>query len=430
MLIRHVINKSPTFTYDTRKCGMEWLGAAISASGSTVNTGLSNWMNRGDAHMAWRRNQGMQEDAQEFASEEAQKQRDWEAEEWQRQWEIMSAYNSPAALRARYELAGINPYMAMGDGMSGQVVSSPSTPVGASGSAGVGSAPLGRGSSIDIATGMAEFSKALENLTSARKNTAEYDSIRKKLDSEIESIQLDNESKRAANAVANDLATWVMENRHAMPAMTYRELTAKVANIAQSTAVAESEEALNNVQKEIAELQKKITKYDSDLADRMTTKLDDIVKLRIQRMAEENRTIHNQGTMYAQQGSAAMSQAETSRKVGDSIVTLNNALARLHDSQKTGQDISNARDSATFWSDIELAFKNLEQAGIVNDKLRVELEIARKNRDWQTAEKILHSASTVASTLRDLGIGFNQISSGVGTWFGLGNSGRGNQIGF
>ena len=132
----------------------------------------------------------------------AQYQNDWNLAQWNRQ----NAYNSPAAQRARYEEAGINPYFALGNINSGQAESLMSTDMArqqsgaeaysmqAQGSQQLGSAISNASNQFVGNLYQLEQTKALQI-----QNTENLLSMSKR----VQGLEYDNQAKRMANELYN-----------------------------------------------------------------------------------------------------------------------------------------------------------------------------------------------------------------------------------
>lgn len=132
----------------------------------------------------------------------AQYQNDWNLAQWNRQ----NAYNSPAAQRARYEEAGINPYFALGNISSGQAESLMSTDMarqqsGAEAYNMKAQGALQLGSAISNASN--QFVGNLYQLEQTKalqiQNTENLLSMTKR----VQGLEYDNQAKRMANELYN-----------------------------------------------------------------------------------------------------------------------------------------------------------------------------------------------------------------------------------
>ena len=132
----------------------------------------------------------------------AQYQNDWNLAQWNRQ----NAYNTPAAQRARYEEAGINPYFALGNISSGQAQSLMSTDMArqesgadaynmkAQGAQQLGAAISNASSQFFSTQYQMEQTKALQI-----QNTENLLSMTKR----VQGLEYDNQAKKMANELYN-----------------------------------------------------------------------------------------------------------------------------------------------------------------------------------------------------------------------------------
>ncbi len=132
----------------------------------------------------------------------AQYQNDWNLAQWNRQ----NAYNSPAAQRARYEEAGINPYFALGNINSGQAESLMSTDM-ARQQSGVEAYNMQAQGSQQLGTAISNASNQfvgnlyqLEQTKALQiQNTENLLSMTKR----VQGLEYDNQAKKMANELYN-----------------------------------------------------------------------------------------------------------------------------------------------------------------------------------------------------------------------------------
>lgn len=110
----YIVRQSPMST-PTTKTKNEWVGAAIGA-GATILSGI---FSSSASRKAADNNLQAVRETNETNKYLAEKQNQWNLEQWNRENE----YNSPEAQMMRYKAAGINPYMAMGNITSGNASS-------------------------------------------------------------------------------------------------------------------------------------------------------------------------------------------------------------------------------------------------------------------------------------------------------------------
>ena len=134
----------------------------------------------------------------------AQKQNDWNLEQWNRE----NAYNTPEAQRARYEAAGINPYFALGNIQSGNADSLMSADLAnqqpvVSDLQGQSGQILGSSIANAAQTGVNTYFNAQIQQEQAKQlqiqNTFDLQSLKDR----VNSMHYDSEAKRMANYVYN-----------------------------------------------------------------------------------------------------------------------------------------------------------------------------------------------------------------------------------
>lgn len=126
-MICNILNNLLSLTFcDSRKCEPLTTGAII---GSALIGGIGNIIsglfgsNASDSANA--ANAAMSRENRLWQSEENEKSRLWMDSQWQKQFDVTSAYNNPANQRRLLEQAGYNPYL-LGDSNFGSSASSPS----------------------------------------------------------------------------------------------------------------------------------------------------------------------------------------------------------------------------------------------------------------------------------------------------------------
>lgn len=199
----------------------------------------------------------------------AQKQNDWNLEQWNRE----NAYNTPEAQRARYEQAGINPYFALGNIQSGNADSLMSADLAnqqpvTSELQGQSGQILGQGIANAAQTGVSTFFNSQIQQEQAKALQIDNTFNLQSLKDRVNSLHYDSEAKRMANYVYNgsmqsllniqknqermsytqeatmrlqqvgtsyDLAAKIFTNKHILPAqadlarMSIAQMTAQIA---------------------------------------------------------------------------------------------------------------------------------------------------------------------------------------------------------
>lgn len=174
-------------------------GAALISAGGSVLGGFTGLF--GSSNAANKSLQAVRE-TNKANRELAQYQNEWNLAQWNRQ----NAYNTPAAQRARYEEAGINPYFALGNIQSGNAQSLLSADMAnqQSGSEAYNMRAQGfqyLGSSISGAANQFFNSMYQQEQTKALQiqNTENLLSMSQR----VQGLKYDNESKRMANELYN-----------------------------------------------------------------------------------------------------------------------------------------------------------------------------------------------------------------------------------
>lgn len=119
MLNLHLICRdvgNTEFVYHHQKNILPAIAAAgITAAGSFLGNALGGLFGSNGSKAAAKAQLQAVRETNEANARLAQKQNDWNLEQWNRE----NAYNTPEAQRSRYEAAGINPYFALGNIQSG-----------------------------------------------------------------------------------------------------------------------------------------------------------------------------------------------------------------------------------------------------------------------------------------------------------------------
>lgn len=111
------------------------IGGALIEGGASL---LGNLLGFGSNSSTNKTNMAINKMNNAFNAAEAEKMRQWQQQEWNRQFGLTNEYNSAAAQRQRLEEAGLNPYLMMSGGSAGTAVSQS----GMSGSAASAAPPL------------------------------------------------------------------------------------------------------------------------------------------------------------------------------------------------------------------------------------------------------------------------------------------------
>ena len=154
----------------------------------------------------------------------AQKQNDWNLEQWNRE----NAYNTPEAQRARYEAAGINPYFALGNIQSGNADSLMSAELAnqqpvTSDLQGQSGQIMGNAISNAVDTGVSTYFNSQIQAEQAKnlqiQNTFDLQSLKDR----VNSLHYDSEAKRMANYVYNGSMQSLMNITKNQERMSYTQ---------------------------------------------------------------------------------------------------------------------------------------------------------------------------------------------------------------
>lgn len=297
------------------------IGAGISAAGSVASQAAGNVRSQ----KKWRKRQAYLEE-QQIRAEQRQydynKQlQDYAYSQNLAQWERENSYNSPSAQMARYAAAGLNPNLLYSDGGAFAAANSPTMQIGDVGSGQAQVAPYSAdnfggafdyvgAASVAIQQKLADAEIANKNadtlgkLSDADFKSASFDlrldelatSIAKTV-GETENISADTKGKEIANDTAIQLQPTVIEQAKEDLENTKRQgLNLEKTNKLISAQISKIgfEKSLLNVQKEIADLDKKIKKVDADNADLL-------MDLRKQREAAAIRFANTQSSLIDKQ---------------------------------------------------------------------------------------------------------------------------------
>lgn len=117
---------------------MSWLGSLIGGGLGLLGGIFGNQSSQQSNRETNQTNMKINQMNNAFNAAEASKMRDWQSQEWSRQFNLTNEYNTAAAQRQRLEDAGLNPYLMMNGGSAGTAVSQS----GMSGAQGSAAPPL------------------------------------------------------------------------------------------------------------------------------------------------------------------------------------------------------------------------------------------------------------------------------------------------
>ena len=354
------------------------VGPVISAAGSIIGGSVA----KEGSDAAARASLQATRETNEANFKLAQYQNDWNLAQWNRQ----NAYNTPAAQRARYEEAGINPYFALGNINSGTAESLLSADMAKQQSGSEAYALKAQGAQqlgTSIANASSQFfnSQYQQEQTKALKiqNTENSLSMLKR----VQGLHYDNEAKRMANEVYN-------ANMQSLINMTKNQERESYARVAQ------------------ANLQTVGTQYDV-AAKAFTNKFilpaqRDIAEMTIQKMVSEiayqkaqERWTEKQTSLAAKYAAASMLSANASWLSSKAAWNTSLSNASSVENQNWYRTQQNSRESIRFGIEskylertIKLGVDQLQsQFNFQNERENMWLHSGGFNKFWWTTGELL-----------------------------------------
>ena len=184
----------------------------------------------------------------EFQAAENQKNREWQSQEWTRQFDLTNAYNDPTAIVGRLQNAGLNPAQVMSGTGSSSAVShaTPSAPSG-----GVSATPSPDYSGV-ITSGfqsMQQIANSIKMLTEAKKTAKETPYVGAMLDSQIQ-LNLAKFENEQAKADFQRLQNQIEG------ALGFQVRSKELAKLVSETLLADQEAKLKGAQIELIDVEK------------------------------------------------------------------------------------------------------------------------------------------------------------------------------
>ena len=134
----------------------------------------------------------------EFQAAENQKNREWQSEEWTRQFDLTNAYNDPTEVVKRLNGAGLNPAQVMSGASSSSAISH-ATPTAPSGGVSASPSPDYSGIITSGFQSMQQIANSIKMLTEAKKTAKETPYVESLLDSQLQLnvAKFENEQAKA-----------------------------------------------------------------------------------------------------------------------------------------------------------------------------------------------------------------------------------------
>lgn len=344
---------------------------------------------------------------QQFSSAEAAKQRQWQSEQWERQFNMTNEYNSPQAQAARMSEAGLNPWS-----QAGQAYSSNSTSNG--GTIGTGANAIAPASAQDNSLG---FTGRWRDLSEASKAIADADNVG--IDTEFLRSTLEarikNESARAA------VQQVIADNQEEMTKKELRKLDKVIRNIQALSDKYDSEATLNDMKSWTEE--RIWNKLNSDiqvalsqvgLNNELTRQLKELLDAGWATATVKNiksQTVSNYASASASYANASLAKAQA-----ETENMLRNDNAKLLKMRAIGEEcsakIASAANEEQKKAAVLEAIEQQRRAGIITDKLAAELKTAQAEarsadgyyfiRNMYMASKTMEATTKSASNIMDV----------------------------
>lgn len=312
-----------------------------------------------------------------FNATQSELSRDWQAS----QAEISRSWNSIGAQLKRAEAAGVNPYSLVGSGQYGSAGSSP-TPSGATASV-AGSIPSpAPNTSLQRAQAFNAVASGLQQLASAKErgvNTSYVErgmnDLLRKLSLEADGKELMNNFQRVVNKYSDKIQRRTADKLFNEIQLIASQDFKNYQDILESKARIIHYLALSGVAKAQA---KRELKFIDEYADEIWS-----------------------SEIEANRASASSDYAHAS----ESRQRTRN-LSQEHELNELGLRVARATNEAEQKAAHRQFVEAAEQYGIITDQMRTNLEIALKNKDWYTYDKIIQGISSLAGA-------YGNISSGT-----------------
>lgn len=326
----------------------------------------------------------------DFQSSEAQKQRDWQLDMWNKN----NQYNTLAAQMRRVSDAGVNPYaLVNGSSYSSQASQMPS-----------GAMPSGTGSipqpapNTDLQSfeGFNLISSAMKNIADAKRQGVDTDFLEKSFNTRLDSLIKDNNLKDAQKEILSLTAYYLPKEKNAQISA---EL-AKVRNLDAQT---------DNFHAQLYEIKANIDRIisETNLNKSRKREIDDWLDKWFDKYYDEQiKLFKSEQTKNYASANLSSEQAVTQTAIRENLGADTNLKKQTEKYQKA------LTESTALDNEVRSANKGVEksakaaeyinyvkQAGIATEQQQIALEMARKNQDWDTFERIM---GQVHQTCRDV----------------------------
>lgn len=381
-------------------------GASVALAGAAAAAGLAG------TSMMNEENMDINENNQNFSSAEAQKQREWQRDEWTRQYQMQrdewykqleassneywknfqreAEYNSPKNQVSRLASAGLNPAAVLGgQGSSGLIAAStgnvhaaptPSVPTGGAVSGASAAAP--QQIAMQNPFNLSSVGSFLRDLATANKDTATVRPYVEYLGAQLIGQNLQNEWQSFQNDILSEIKDVKVKSAFEELQSVVLDNVLKVSmneNVSQDTVLKATESALNIAKEKLtSEEYSKLAFYVSRLSQTYQLEMN---VLRSQAASNYGSASYNNAL------------AATENKIRQFKVDNEHALSEIsawnvhvaHNDAKISDLVQDEKYQATLTEFVEKA----KQAGILTEQMQTELDIALKQKKWWLVNQLV-----------------------------------------
>lgn len=348
-----------------------------------------------------------------MTNEQWQKQFDSENAEWFRRFNLENEYNSPSAQAARLKAAGINPAAVMSDMSGGLAAAGGSGSVAPGGVQGPGQmpshsvSPLGVSNPSNASSSAQMFSSVaqmLEAVTSAQRlglDTTKYESTIKAY---LDKMDADTRRSDAASRLDSAMALiWETE----MP----NKIRAEIDKLIADSYEANTRGDMNKANQLLSKAQERFNSLKGDIVETNKSKFSEL----LDSMIEDNkqRVVTNKAAAQEHLAGADLKRAQAATdeelRAGRSLaLNYANEIAFI---DKKMSEHNYADYLSTRPERLHLIFAQAEQAGIITQTLKANLDKAIAEGDWAEIRQALGALNQVTSSFKDVASGIGDLKN-------------------
>lgn len=360
----------------------------LSVLGAIANP-LSSLIGAGTSALQMNQQKQLMQQNQEFQSAENQKNRDWQSEEWTRQFDLTNAYNDPTAVVSRLQQAGLNPAQVMSGGAAGSAATaSHATPSAPSGGVSASPSPDYSGIITSGFQSMQQVANTIKMLTEAKKTAKETPYVGALLDSQIQLNLAKFESEQAK--------TEYQKLQTQFEQIFGTEMRSKeLAKLMSDTLLADQEARLKGAQVELIDVEK-LEKSMNALAAYAESNKKQAEADRVRALIEPEIALFR----------AQANQANASAAHSSALAATENALRGL----KKGLAENELRfNTETYYDRIDKLREELGEIIIKNDKAKEILQQLKFATNIQQYDYLWKQLLSVMHTGSDLGVAASKL---------------------